>query len=72
LALPAATGAPGRGAPAGAAGAVPAPRSLDSVEREAILNALRRWEGSRTRTAAELGISRRTLLNKIKEYGIQL
>jgi two-component system response regulator AtoC len=34
------------------------------------VNALRRWEGSRTRTAAELGISRRTLLNKIKEYGI--
>jgi two-component system response regulator AtoC len=48
-----------------------APRTLDSLEREAILNALQRWEGSRTRTAAELGISRRTLLNKIKEYGIK-
>jgi two-component system response regulator AtoC len=48
----------------------PAARSLDSLEREAIVNALRRWEGSRTRAAAELGISRRTLLNKIKEYGI--
>jgi two-component system response regulator AtoC len=56
--------------PAGAARAATAARSLDSLEREAIVNALRRWEGSRTRTAAELGISRRTLLNKIKEYGI--
>jgi two-component system response regulator AtoC len=71
------------GLPAGPPGAVPAkgpgrapastpqPRTLDSLEREAIVNALRRWEGSRTRTAAELGISRRTLLNKIKEYGIE-
>jgi two-component system response regulator AtoC len=56
--------------PAGAARTATAARSLDSLEREAIVNALRRWEGSRTRTAAELGISRRTLLNKIKEYGI--
>jgi two-component system response regulator AtoC len=80
LGLPA--GAPGGAKPGvlvaegglrpGTPGYAPAPRTLDSLEREAIVNALQRWEGSRTRTAAELGISRRTLLNKIKEYGIQL
>ncbi len=63
--------APGR-PPAGATGSPMPPRTLDSLEREAIVNALRRWEGSRTRTAEELGISRRTLLNKIKEYRIEI
>jgi two-component system response regulator AtoC len=62
---------PARG-PAAAGAPPPAPRSLDSLEREAILAALRRWEGNRSRSAEELGISRRTLLNKIKEYGIEL
>jgi two-component system response regulator AtoC len=80
LGLPATAGngAPGKGSgrgPARALASTPGfasePRTLDSLEREAIINALRRWEGSRTRTAAELGISRRTLLNKIKEYGIE-
>jgi two-component system response regulator AtoC len=71
LTLPAgAAGAPGARALASTPGFATAARSLDSLEREAIVSALRRWEGSRTRTAAELGISRRTLLNKIKEYGI--
>jgi len=41
------------------------------MEREAIVAALQRWEGNRTRAAAELGINRRTLLNKIKQYGIE-
>ncbi len=45
--------------------------SLKDVERETILRALHRWEGNRTRAAEELGISRRTLINKIMEYGIQ-
>lgn len=49
----------------------PPPASLDGLERRAIVEALQRWEGNRTRAAAELGISRRTLLNKIKEYGIE-
>ncbi|MFW6288371.1 MAG: sigma 54-interacting transcriptional regulator [Spirochaetota bacterium] len=31
---------------------------------------LHRNEGRRTRTAEELGITRRTLLNKVKEYEI--
>jgi two-component system response regulator AtoC len=46
------------------------PRSLREVEREKIVEALLRWEGNRTRAAEDLGITRRTLFNKIKEYGL--
>ena len=44
--------------------------TLADVEAVAIRRALLRNEGHRERTASELGITRRTLLNKIKEYGI--
>ena len=44
--------------------------SLKDVERNTIIRALHRWEGNRTRAAEELGISRRTLISKIAEYGI--
>ncbi len=44
--------------------------TLMEVEKQAIMEALYRHEGHRDRTAAELGITRRTLLNKIKTYGI--
>jgi two-component system, NtrC family, response regulator AtoC len=44
--------------------------SLDDVEREAIARVLAGNGGNRTRAARELGISRRTILNKIKRYGI--
>ena len=50
----------------------PAPATLEKLELGAIVEALHRWEGNRTRAAAELGISRRTLLNKIKRYGLDL
>ncbi len=46
--------------------------SLRDIERNAIIRSLHRWEGNRTRTAEELGISRRTLISKIQEYGIEL
>ena len=39
---------------------------LDSIEREAILQALRKHEFNRTETAKALGISRRTLLYKLQ------
>jgi len=58
--------------PAAAGGAPPPPATLDGLERQAIIAALHRWEGNRTRAAAELAISRRTLQNKIKEYGIEV
>jgi transcriptional regulator with PAS, ATPase and Fis domain len=41
-----------------------------AVEREAILQALERNRWNKTQTAEALGISRRSLLYKIKEYGI--
>jgi two-component system response regulator AtoC len=50
----------------------PRPATLKSLERQAIIDALHRWEGNRTRAAAELGITRRTLLNKIRQFGIDL
>jgi two-component system, NtrC family, response regulator AtoC len=52
--------------------AVPAsPASIEEVEREAIARALAAWGGNRTRAALELGISRRTIINKIKRYGLE-
>jgi len=47
-------------------------KSLKDVEMDAIIRALHRWEGNRTRTAKELGISRRTLINKIAENNLDL
>lgn len=43
---------------------------LKTKEREAIVLALKKWEGNRTKAAQELGISRRTIINKIKRYNI--
>jgi DNA-binding NtrC family response regulator len=50
--------------------AVPAPASvtLDNVERQHILAALERNQGDRRATAAQLGITRKTLYNRIKRY----
>lgn len=45
-------------------------RSLKDVEKEMILRTLEMAEGNRTHTAKILGISRRTLQLKLKEYGI--
>jgi two-component system response regulator HydG len=45
-------------------------RSLKDVEREMILRTLEDTEGNRTHAAKILGISRRTLQLKLKEYGI--
>ena len=40
------------------------------TEKQMILDALNRTNQNRTRAAELLGISRRTLQNKIKEYGL--
>jgi len=45
-------------------------RSLKDVEKEMILMTLEDTEGNRTHAAKILGISRRTLQLKLKEYGI--
>ena len=46
------------------------PKSLDEVERAHIERTLRAHAANRTRAAKELGISRATLIKKIKEYGL--
>jgi len=46
------------------------PQSLSDVERLHIERALRHHSGNRTRAALELGISRATLINKIKVYSL--
>jgi DNA-binding NtrC family response regulator len=52
------------GAPAAAIG-----RSLADVERDLIIDTLRHTLGNRTHAATILGISIRTLRNKLKQYG---
>jgi len=47
-------------------------RTLAEVERDQIERALRHHAGNRTRAARELGISRATLINKIKSYALDL
>jgi two-component system response regulator HydG len=44
--------------------------TLDALERAHIERTLRHHGGNRTRAAQELGISRATLINKIKRYSI--
>lgn len=46
--------------------------TLRELEQRVILRSLEHNNGHRERTAEELGISRRTLLNKIREYGLSL
>jgi DNA-binding NtrC family response regulator len=55
------------------AAVVPGTKALEDVERDAIIDALRRFGGHRQRTAAALGIGVRTLglkLKKWKEQGV--
>jgi PAS domain S-box-containing protein len=44
--------------------------NLDSMEEQMIIKALERTGGQRTHAAEQLGISRRTLSRKLKEYNI--
>ncbi len=47
-------------------------QSLSEVERQHIERTLRHHSGNRTRAAMELGISRATLINKIKAYSLKI
>lgn len=57
--------------PAAGASSRHTPRSLAEVERRHIERTLRAHNQNRTRAARELGISRATLINKIKTYGLE-
>jgi transcriptional regulator with PAS, ATPase and Fis domain len=48
------------------------PRSLADVEREHIERTLRAHRGNRTHAARELGISRATLIKKVREYSLNV
>jgi two-component system response regulator AtoC len=45
--------------------------ALKAVETERIRKALRESSGNKTRAAEQLRVSYKTLLNKVKEYGIE-
>ena len=46
-------------------------KSLDKIEREYILEVFRAEKENRSATAKVLGISRSTLLEKLKKYGVK-
>jgi DNA-binding NtrC family response regulator len=46
-------------------------KTIEEAERELILQALQRHSGNRAAAARELGITRRTLHNKINAYQSQ-
>ncbi len=50
--------------------ASPIGSSLKEMEKEVILKTLEQTGGNRTKAALILGVTRKTLQNKIKEYGI--
>jgi two-component system response regulator HydG len=52
--------------------AIPYGISLEAMERELIVKTLAETGGNRTRASEILGINRRTLQNKLKEYGINV
>lgn len=45
-------------------------QTLDGMERQLIAKTMAQCEGNLSQVAARLGISRQTLYNKIKRYGI--
>ncbi|HEY9594653.1 MAG TPA: sigma-54 dependent transcriptional regulator [Spirochaetia bacterium] len=45
-------------------------KPMAEMEKDALAAALAKWNGNRTKAAQELGLSRRTILNKIKQYGL--
>jgi DNA-binding NtrC family response regulator len=45
-------------------------RELEDLEKRRIIEALTRCGGNQTQTAKLLGMSRRTLVNRLDDYGI--
>lgn len=46
------------------------PKTLEEMEKEAIIAAIRRSEGNLTTAAKELGVGRAFLYRKVKQYQI--
>jgi transcriptional regulator of acetoin/glycerol metabolism len=44
--------------------------TLSTVEKELILRALEQFDGDKVKAATALGISRRTIYRRLKEYGL--
>lgn len=44
--------------------------SLEEIEKQAILNAIKKHHGNMIRSARELNITRQTIYNKMKKYGL--
>ena len=47
-------------------------QAVADSEKATILSALKNYDGNKTKTASALGISRTTLFNKMKKYGIRI
>ena len=47
-------------------------QAVADSEKATIVNALKNFQGHKVKTAAALGISRATLFNKMKKYGIRI
>jgi DNA-binding NtrC family response regulator len=45
--------------------------TVEEAERQLIIQALKEMDGNRTRAAKKIGISRRTLHRKLKQYGLE-
>ncbi len=60
----------GAAAPPAAAPPIPPGLTLAEIERVALLQALRRHQGSRVAAAAELGVAVRTIQRKIRDYAL--
>lgn len=63
-------GAPPGPSSVGDSGSQPLAQAVEAFERALIAEALRRNEGSLTRTSAELGMPKTTLHDKIRKYGL--
>ena len=59
------------GLPAGHLSHGSLPHTIDMIEREMIVSALAKCMGSRTQTAAVLGISRFSLLRRMQRHGLE-
>jgi len=45
-------------------------KTIDEMEKQMIINALNKNKGNMSAVAARLGITRQTLYNKIRKYGL--